>query len=297
MKWKRRVEAGELQGPTIYTSGMFINEPRVTTPEDVRLEVLDQARQGYDLIKFHELDETTTGLSLPAYRTMIETAREARACPLVGHAPVNLGLDVMLEAHQAVAHVGALSNIYFLPIASNLRVLALTAAAVVVPMAIAAGWGVAAIQGGKRATGIDNLRIPVTHSDAHRVGDTGHRSRGVCVAMVMPGAPLFESSFLRVLLTADAVFIAAATVLLVIFTARIVRDASRADLRVRPGIGRVDRKRGARTGADDVLGAGLVAQHRQRRSIGWPGASTMPGISVQSTLVVYESLKGKGTTI
>ena len=222
LDWKRRIESGELLGPTIYTSGAFINEPRVITPEDVRREILDQAREGYDLIKFHELDETTTGLSLPAYRAMIETAREA-GLPLVGHAPVNLGLDVMLEAHQAVAHVGALSNIYFLPMASNLRVLALTAAAVLVATAIAAAWGAAALRGGRQVgypqpqylSGFRSLTGLVVLATVLAVA---------CIASVLPGAPLFESSFLRVLLTADAIFISAATVLLVIFTTRIVLD-------------------------------------------------------------------------
>ena len=58
---------------------------------------------------------TTTGLSLPAYSRMIEAAAAARI-PLVGHAPVNLGLEVLLQARQPLAHVGTLSNIHFLPL-------------------------------------------------------------------------------------------------------------------------------------------------------------------------------------
>ena len=55
LEWKRRVEAGELLGPTIYTSGDFVNEPRVRTPDEVDREVRSQARAGYDLVKFHEI--------------------------------------------------------------------------------------------------------------------------------------------------------------------------------------------------------------------------------------------------
>src|SRR5688572_19534182 len=55
LDWKRRIEAGDLLGPTIYTSGEFVNEPRVTTPDEVEREVAAQAREGYDLIKFHEI--------------------------------------------------------------------------------------------------------------------------------------------------------------------------------------------------------------------------------------------------
>jgi imidazolonepropionase-like amidohydrolase len=292
LEWKRRVEAGELIGPTIYTSGMFINEPRVTTPEDVRREILDQARRGYDLIKFHELDGTTTGLSLLAYRTMIETARDA-GLPLVGHAPVNLGLDVMLEAHQALAHVGALSNIYFLPIVSNLRLLALTAAAVAVPMAIAAGWGIAAMLGRRRPTGgrppeylsrIQTLTGSVTLAAILAVS---------CVAMVLPGAPLFESVVLRLVLTAAALFIAAATVLIVALTSRIVRDTSA------PTFARVQ------ASAVSIASAALAFVLTMFWvPVSWRSTDNGidllakrvhdAGISVQTTLVVYESLRGPG---
>src|SRR5262249_16438132 len=124
LEWRRRINAGELVGPTIYTAGDFINEPRVTTPKEVADDIAAQHRAGYDLIKFHEIltpgagYTTTKGLSLEAYRTMNERARAA-GMPLVGHAPVNLGLDAMLDAHQPLAHMGMLSNIYFLPLAGN----------------------------------------------------------------------------------------------------------------------------------------------------------------------------------
>lgn len=35
LEWRRRIAAGELIGPAIYTAGAFVNEPRVTTPDDV----------------------------------------------------------------------------------------------------------------------------------------------------------------------------------------------------------------------------------------------------------------------
>jgi len=132
LDWRRRIASGELIGPTIYTAGEFINEPRVTTPDEVAREVAAQQRAGYDLVKFHEAWTpqagfiTTSGLSRPAYLRMIETAREM-GIPLVGHAPVNLGLDAMLEARQPLAHLGTLSNIYFLPFASHRTWLVATA--------------------------------------------------------------------------------------------------------------------------------------------------------------------------
>jgi hypothetical protein len=74
LEWRRRIESGEMVGPTIYTSGEFVNEPRVNTADEVQREVTTQAREGYDLIKYHEImyqpeprDNTTTGLSLASY--------------------------------------------------------------------------------------------------------------------------------------------------------------------------------------------------------------------------------------
>src|SRR5262249_41478577 len=87
LEWRKRVEAGTLLGPTIYTAGPFVNEPRVNTPDEVERDIVAQAQLGYDLIKFHEYLRTTTGLSLPAYRRMVQTARRL-GIPLVGHAPV-----------------------------------------------------------------------------------------------------------------------------------------------------------------------------------------------------------------
>ena len=71
LEWRKKVEAGALLGPTIYTSGPFVNEPPVNTPEEVERDIVEQAQLGYDVIKFHELFRTTTGLSLPAYRSMV----------------------------------------------------------------------------------------------------------------------------------------------------------------------------------------------------------------------------------
>lgn len=102
---RKRVEAGALLGPAIYTAGPFVNEPRVNTPDEVERDIVAQAQLGYDLIKYHELFRTTTRLSLPPYRRMVETAR-GTGIPLIGHAPVNLGIDEMLRAWQSVAHMG-----------------------------------------------------------------------------------------------------------------------------------------------------------------------------------------------
>ena len=138
LEWRRRSESGELVGPTIHTSGRFVNEPRVSSPEEVRDEIAARARDDYDLVKYHEIlpradrPGTRVGLSLPAYLAMNETAREV-GLPLLGHAPVNLGLDALLRARQSLAHVGMLTNIHFLPAVSNIEIFLVTGAALLDP--------------------------------------------------------------------------------------------------------------------------------------------------------------------
>ena len=121
LDWKRRIATGEMLGPTIYTSGEFVNEPRVTTADDVQRDVAAQARGGYDLIKFHEIFTpgagftTRRGLSRESYLRMFESAR-TEGLPVVGHVPVNLGIDGLLASSGgAVAHVGEFVRLYFRP--------------------------------------------------------------------------------------------------------------------------------------------------------------------------------------
>src|SRR5260370_36158941 len=144
LQWRKRVKAGALLGPTIYTAGPFVNEPRVNTPEEVERDIVAQAKAGYDLIKFHGLFRTTTGLSLPAYRSMVDTARRI-GIPIIGHAPGNLVIDELLRARQSIAHIGMLDNIYFLPFSSHTTILLVTAAASLVLICLALSSSVAAV--------------------------------------------------------------------------------------------------------------------------------------------------------
>jgi imidazolonepropionase-like amidohydrolase len=94
------VAKGELFGPIIYTSGPFIsaspNPP--PSPAEIEVDVVAQKRAGYDLIKIHG-DFTREG-----YRKLFEVARREKM-RVVGHAPRNLGYEVMSEERQdAVAH-------------------------------------------------------------------------------------------------------------------------------------------------------------------------------------------------
>jgi len=225
LEWRQRIATGDLLGPTIYTSGPFVNEPRVNTPEEVQREVVIQARQGYDLIKFHELPDTTTGLSLAAYRTMNETAREA-GIPLVGHAPVNLGLDVMLQEHQSLAHVGNLGNIYFLPLQANIRFLIVSATALFILILVVLTWLGAALVGRLRRAAPHR---PPTLSRVRAItgwvlltGLAGFAS----AVLFYPGGLVFDSVALRIAFAMIAVFITVAAVLLSALTARLWRDTN-----------------------------------------------------------------------
>ena len=166
LEWKRRIANGDLLGPTIYTSGEHVNEPRVNTPAEARQEVEAQAREGYDVIKFHEVWNrvdgllTKTGLSRPTYIEMNETARQM-GIPIVGHAPVNLGFDALLEGRQPLAHIQALFPIYFLPLSSSRRILFANAAALLVLTGMPLMWTVRGRRRG-RDTATRDAHVP-TH--------------------------------------------------------------------------------------------------------------------------------------
>lgn len=283
LEWRRRVNAGQLPGPTIYTSGEFINEPRVNTPEEVKDEVAAQHRAGYDLIKFHEIFTpgagytTTRGLSLAAYRTMNETARQL-GLPLVGHAPVNLGLDALLDAHQPLAHMGMLSNIYFLPLVANRMWLVSTAAALAALTLAIVASGIAARSRLRLAAGL------IWAGDVLAV---------LCAALFLPGGPLFESLALRIAFTALAIVTAAGAAGLAMSTVALWRARSVSQ--------------GTRVHAAAASIAGLAFSCAVLvfwlpvawRSSDW-GIERLAkriqnaGIPVQTTLVVYDAMGGPG---
>lgn len=215
LDWRRRIIAGELLAPTIYTSPPFFNEPRVNSPEEVEREVAATVAAGYDLLKFREIvgrdpAPTTVGLSLTAYQRMNDAARRT-GLPLVGHAPVNLGLDAMLDARQqSLAHVGELTRLYFNPVMRHRWSL------------IAGGIGllivlVIAFTSGLRAVIRRNRRMPRPPARARRptavLGAAG-LVLAACYACFSPGGPLFDSTGLRIVFTAAGLAIAGNTLVL-----------------------------------------------------------------------------------
>lgn len=219
LDWRARVEAGELVGPTIYTAGEFVNEPRVTTAAEVERELRAQVAAGYDLIKFREVYSredgvlTTRGLSLEPYTHMNDVAREL-GVPLTGHAPVNLGLDALLAARQSLAHLGALSNVYFLPMLSHPMWLVVTAVAFFALTVIAVTNSLASI--------INRWRVlPPPPRAVSRVRELAGLQlfcaamAAACAILFLPGGPRFESAGLRVIFTVTLVMVAVATTAIV----------------------------------------------------------------------------------
>jgi imidazolonepropionase-like amidohydrolase len=92
------IRAGRVFGPTMYTTGPFVNPPFVVTPDSVEQEVVAQKRAGYDFIKMHG------ELSREAYARLNAVARR-EGIRVIGHAPRMLGIDVVFAERQyALAH-------------------------------------------------------------------------------------------------------------------------------------------------------------------------------------------------
>jgi imidazolonepropionase-like amidohydrolase len=293
LEWRRKIEAGALLGPTIYTAGPFVNEPRVNTPDEVERDIVAQAQLGYDLIKFHELFRTTTGLSRPAYRRMVETAQRM-GIPLIGHAPVNLGSDEMLRARQSIAHLGML-NIYFLPLTSHRTLLPVTVGASLVLICIAITSGVAAVVHGfsnkvrvsARATG------PISRLSGLMAVATA--TAFVCAFAYLPGGPLFNSTLLRATFTVIAGVITATTLIAGFCAVRLFRHTAV------PKAGKVQAVlvvTSATVLTVTLLGFWVPVSWRSSDGGIERFAKRLhdAGISVQSTLVVYDTFSTSGRT-
>jgi hypothetical protein len=98
LELRSAVNTGRILGPRLYTAGPYVNEPFVTTPDEVERAVVEQKRAGYDFIKIHG------NLSREAYHRLNEVARRM-GIRVVGHSPRNLGPDAMFAEHQyMIAH-------------------------------------------------------------------------------------------------------------------------------------------------------------------------------------------------
>ncbi len=108
LEWRRRIEAGTLLGPRLYTAGPLLDgDPPllpdntiVRTPGEARAIVATQDSAGYDAVKVYG------NLDADVYDAIVDEAR-ARGRPVVGHVPQAVGLEGALAAGQrSIEHLG-----------------------------------------------------------------------------------------------------------------------------------------------------------------------------------------------
>jgi hypothetical protein len=100
LELRESVAQGRVLGPRLFSVGSYINEPFVTTPDDVEQAVVTQKRAGYDFVKLHG------DLSQEAYDRLLAVAQR-EGIRVVGHAPRNLGVEALFAARPpqyALAH-------------------------------------------------------------------------------------------------------------------------------------------------------------------------------------------------
>jgi imidazolonepropionase-like amidohydrolase len=98
-RWRNEIEAGDLLGPRIYTSGPMLDGPKprfpsslaIATPDDARRAVADLKRRGADFIKLQSL------IPREAVFAIADEAKK-QEIPFEGHVPDSLRASEMSEA-------------------------------------------------------------------------------------------------------------------------------------------------------------------------------------------------------
>ena len=99
LRWRDKINSGQLIGPTIFTSGPIIYGP-VNNPKKI---VLEQKAQGFDFIKLYSF------LSKDEFHEAMIAAKQA-GMYTAGHIPFQVGLEVVLsEGMDEIAHIEELS--------------------------------------------------------------------------------------------------------------------------------------------------------------------------------------------
>ena len=106
LELRNQIRAGKVIAPTLYTTGIFIQQPAFMSSEQVKREVVAEKAAGYDFIKVHG------ELTKEAYDTLFETA-EKEGIRVVGHVPSNLGIDAALGRQSLIVHAEEYLYSYF----------------------------------------------------------------------------------------------------------------------------------------------------------------------------------------
>lgn len=100
-EWRRQIRAGELDGPTIYRAGPYVDGPKdapdrliVRTAAQARAAVRSLRKQGVDFIKIHN------AVPREAYFALADEARRVRI-RFAGHVPLDVTPEEAAAAGQA----------------------------------------------------------------------------------------------------------------------------------------------------------------------------------------------------
>lgn len=89
----------ELIGPRLYLAGPSFNGNTVTSPEQARARVLQQKKEGWDLLKIHP------GLTLAEFEALSGAAAEVEI-PFGGHVPADVGVEKAITlGQQTIDHI------------------------------------------------------------------------------------------------------------------------------------------------------------------------------------------------
>jgi hypothetical protein len=104
--WKKRILAGELTGPSIFTAGSLVDGPPgiwddsfiLDNPDEAEKFVIDQKEKGYDYIKVYYLQKE------PFYALL--AAAKKHNIPVIGHVSDDVGLeDVLTSGQYSIEHL------------------------------------------------------------------------------------------------------------------------------------------------------------------------------------------------
>ncbi|MBX9602266.1 MAG: amidohydrolase family protein [Bryobacteraceae bacterium] len=100
-EWRRRIRAGEIDGPTIYRAGPYVDGPKdapdrlvIRTAAEARAAVRSLQKRGVDFIKIHN------AVPREAYFALAEEARRA-GIRFAGHVPLDMTPEEAASAGQA----------------------------------------------------------------------------------------------------------------------------------------------------------------------------------------------------
>ena len=108
--WRKEIAAGEMQGPTIFTTGPIFTRPH--TPEEAVRMVDEQAALGYDGVKIYN------GVSKEEYPSLIAEAKRKNLL-LMGHVARKPDFELTLASGQSIAHLEEYTYTFFNPLRDN----------------------------------------------------------------------------------------------------------------------------------------------------------------------------------